>query len=102
MQPLICWVFFGDTPGLLGARAHRDIIPFFLVLKAHLRARILVTSAAQCRRRWRRESQGAEKVSIQSHSRESQIQSRRKWDGDVLTRAATHKEGMIADCMFPV
>lgn len=54
MQPLICWVFFGDTPGLLGARAHRDIIPFFLVLKAHLRARILVTSAAQCRRRWRR------------------------------------------------
>lgn len=41
-------------------------------------------------------------VSIQSHSREGMIQSRRQWDGDVLTRAATHKEGMIADWMFPV
>lgn len=67
-----------------------------------MRARILVTSAAQCRRRWRRDSQGAEMVSIQSHSREGMIQSRRQWDGDVLTRAATHKEGMIADWMFPV
>ena len=41
-------------------------------------------------------------VFIQSHSRESKIQSRRQWDGDVLTGAVTHKEGMIADWMFPV
>lgn len=47
MQPLICWVFLGDTPGLLGVRAHRDIIPFFLVSKANLRARILVTSVGE-------------------------------------------------------
>lgn len=40
-------------------------------------------------------------VFIQSHSRESKIQSR-QWDGDVLTGAVTHKEGMIADWMFPV
>jgi len=29
-------------------------------------------------------------------------QGQSRWDGDVLTRAATHKEGMIADWMFPV
>ena len=89
MQPLICWVFLGDTPGLLGVRAHRDIIPFFLVSKANLRARILVTSVG--------EDGGESKT-----SRESKIQSRRQWDGDVLTGAVTHKEGMIADWMFPV
>ena len=36
MQLPVGWVFFGGIPGLLGERAHRDIIPFFLVTKASL------------------------------------------------------------------
>lgn len=65
-------------------------------------ARIIVTSAVQCRRKWWREPQRAEMVSSKNHSRESKIQSRRQWDEDVLRRAVTHKEEMIADWMFPV